>query len=57
MVNRVAAGGLQVRQYFHRYTEDALDLCDVLGSHAPGGKVKLDEVSKILVKLACTRFG
>jgi predicted PolB exonuclease-like 3'-5' exonuclease len=48
MVNRVAAEGLQVRQYFHRYTEDALDLCDVLGSYVPGGKVKLDEVSKIL---------
>ena len=25
MVNRVPAAGLQVRQYFHRYTEDALD--------------------------------
>ncbi len=48
MVNRVAAVGLQVRPYFHRYTEDALDLCDVLGSYVPGGKVKLDEVSKIL---------
>jgi predicted PolB exonuclease-like 3'-5' exonuclease len=48
MVNRVAAEGLQVRQYFHRYTEDALDLCDVLGSYVPGVKVKLDEVSKIL---------
>lgn len=48
MVNRVSAGGLQVRSYFHRYTEDALDLCDVLGSYVPGGKVKLDEVSKIL---------
>ena len=48
MVNWVAASGLQVRQYFHRYTEDALDLCDVLGSYVPGGKVKLDEVSKIL---------
>jgi 3'-5' exonuclease len=48
MVNRVAAEGLQVRQYFHRYTEDALDLCDVLGSYVPGGKVKLDEVTKIL---------
>jgi predicted PolB exonuclease-like 3'-5' exonuclease len=39
---------LQVRQYFHRYTEDALDLCDVLGSYVPGGKVKLDEVANIL---------
>jgi 3'-5' exonuclease len=49
MVNRISARGLQVRDYFHRYTEDALDLCDVLGSYVPGGKVKLDEVSKILV--------
>jgi predicted PolB exonuclease-like 3'-5' exonuclease len=48
MVNRISAGGLQVRQYFHRYTDDALDLCDVLGSYVPGGKVKLAEVSKIL---------
>ena len=38
----------KVRQYFHRYTHGALDLCDVLGSYVPGGKVKLDEVSKIL---------
>jgi 3'-5' exonuclease len=48
MVNRVAAEGLQVRQYFHRFTDDALDLCDVLGSYVPGVKVKLDEVTKIL---------
>jgi predicted PolB exonuclease-like 3'-5' exonuclease len=48
MVNRVSAEGLQVRQYFHRFTEDALDLCDVLGSYVPGVKVKLDEVTKIL---------
>ena len=46
MVNRIAAEGLEVRQYFHRYTEDALDLCDVLGSYVPGGRVKLDEVSQ-----------
>jgi predicted PolB exonuclease-like 3'-5' exonuclease len=48
MVNRIPAAGVQVRQYFHRYTEDALDLCDVLGSYVPGAKVKLDDVSKIL---------
>jgi len=48
MVNRISAAGLQVRPYFHRYTDDAVDLCDVLGSYVPGGKVKLDEVSKIL---------
>jgi predicted PolB exonuclease-like 3'-5' exonuclease len=48
MVNRVSAAGLQVRPYFHRYTDDALDLCDVLGSYVPGVRVKLDEVTKIL---------
>jgi 3'-5' exonuclease len=48
MVNRVSAGGLQVRQYFHRYTDDALDLCDALASYVPTAKVKLDEISKIL---------
>jgi 3'-5' exonuclease len=48
MVNRLAAVGLQVRPYFYRYSEDALDLCDVLGSFVPGAKVRLDEVSKIL---------
>jgi 3'-5' exonuclease len=48
MVNRVSAVGLQVRPYFHRYTEDALDLCDVFGSYSPGAKVKLDEICKIV---------
>ena len=48
MVNRVSGAGLQVRSYFHRYAEDALDLCDVLGAYVSGSKVKLDEVSKIL---------
>ena len=48
MVNRVSAAGLQARPYFNRYFDDALDLCDVLGSYASGAKVKLDEISKIL---------
>jgi predicted PolB exonuclease-like 3'-5' exonuclease len=48
MVNRVSAAGLQVRPYFHRFSEDALDLCDALGSFSPGARVKLDELSKIL---------
>jgi predicted PolB exonuclease-like 3'-5' exonuclease len=48
MVNRVSAAGLQVRPYFNRYYDDALDLCDVLGSYASQAKVKLDEISKIL---------
>ena len=30
MIHAVAAPGLTARPYFNRYTEDALDLCDVL---------------------------
>jgi 3'-5' exonuclease len=48
MVNRIPSPGLHVRPYFHRFTSDAVDLCDVLGSFTPGSKVKLDEVAKIL---------
>jgi predicted PolB exonuclease-like 3'-5' exonuclease len=48
MVNRILAAGLQVRPYFHRFSDDALDLCDALGSFSPGARVKLDEISKIL---------
>jgi predicted PolB exonuclease-like 3'-5' exonuclease len=47
MVNRVPAGGLQVRPYFHRYTEDALDLCDVLASYDHRARATLHEISKI----------
>jgi len=32
MVNGVSAPGLAMRAYFNRYTEDAVDLCDVLAS-------------------------
>jgi 3'-5' exonuclease len=32
MVNHVAAPGLALRPYLNRYTEDAIDLCDVLSS-------------------------
>ena len=38
MVHGVYAPGLCARSYFHRYTEDAVDLCDALSSFSPGGK-------------------
>ena len=38
MIHAVAAPGLTARPYFNRYTEDALDLCDVLSSFAPTRK-------------------
>ena len=56
MVNRISAGGLHVRPYFNRYTDDALDLCDVLGSYVPGAKAKLDEASKILGLTGAPRY-
>jgi Predicted 3'-5' exonuclease related to the exonuclease domain of PolB/Asparagine synthase len=34
--------------YYHRYTDDCVDLCDVLSSFSYGGKVKLDELSRIM---------
>jgi 3'-5' exonuclease len=38
MVHGVSAPGLSVRPNFHRYTEDAVDLCDVFSSFSPQGK-------------------
>ena len=48
MINRVPSAGLQVRPYFHRYTDDTLDLYEVLASYDARAKMKLDELSKIM---------
>jgi 3'-5' exonuclease len=48
MIHEVAAPGLAARPYFNRYTEDALDLCDVLASFGAQGKASLNELSKIM---------
>jgi 3'-5' exonuclease len=48
MVHGVSAPGLSVRPYFHRYTEDAIDLCDVFSSFSPQGKATLHEISRIM---------
>jgi 3'-5' exonuclease len=48
MINEVSAPGLSARPYFNRYSEDALDLCDVLSSFAPHTKASLNELSKIM---------
>src|SRR4051794_34180462 len=48
MINRVDAPGLSLRSYFHRYTEDALDLCDALASYGPNGKVSLNDLCRAL---------
>ena len=41
MTNSIAAPGLSARPYFNRYTDDAIDLCDVLSSFASQAKATL----------------
>jgi predicted PolB exonuclease-like 3'-5' exonuclease len=48
MLHRVPAPGLNRRPYFNRYSTDAIDLCDVLGSFGSSSKMKLDQLSRFL---------
>jgi predicted PolB exonuclease-like 3'-5' exonuclease len=48
MIHGVSASGLATHLYFNRYTEDAVDLCDILSSFAPHSKASLNELSKIM---------
>jgi predicted PolB exonuclease-like 3'-5' exonuclease len=48
MTHSIAALGLSARPYFNRYTEDAIDLCDVLSWFMPAGKVTLHELCKVM---------
>jgi predicted PolB exonuclease-like 3'-5' exonuclease len=41
MVHAIPAIGLTARSYFHRYSDDAIDLCDVLSSYSAQAKVSL----------------
>jgi len=48
MTHAIAAPGLSARPYFNRYTEDAIDLCDVLSSFSPQAKATLHEVCRVM---------
>jgi 3'-5' exonuclease len=48
MIHGMSAPGLSVRPYFNRYTEDAIDLCDVFSSFSPQGKATFHEISRIM---------
>jgi len=48
MVHGVTAPGLAARSYFNRYTEDAIDLCDVLSSFSSQGKASLHELCRVM---------
>jgi predicted PolB exonuclease-like 3'-5' exonuclease len=48
MVLGVSAPGLSARPYFNRYSEDAIDLCDVFSSFSPQGKASLHEINRVM---------
>jgi predicted PolB exonuclease-like 3'-5' exonuclease len=48
MTHRLPAVGLSARPYFKRYTEDAIDLCDVLSSFSSQGKASLHEICRVM---------
>jgi predicted PolB exonuclease-like 3'-5' exonuclease len=48
MIHSVSAPGMHQRSYYHRFTDDNVDLCDVLSSYSPSGKARLDEISRIM---------
>ena len=39
---------VSARPYFNRYTEDAIDLCDVLSSFSHGAKSTLHELCRVM---------
>jgi Predicted 3'-5' exonuclease related to the exonuclease domain of PolB len=43
-----ALSDLSLRPYFNRYTEDAIDLCDVLSSFSPHAKATLNELCRVM---------
>ena len=48
MAHGVAAPGFYARAYFHRYTDDAIDLCDVLSSFSSQAKATLHELCRVM---------
>jgi predicted PolB exonuclease-like 3'-5' exonuclease len=48
MVHAVPALGLSARPYFNRYSDDAIDLCDVLSSFSPQAKASLHELCRLI---------
>src|SRR5262249_28304418 len=48
MIQSIAAPGLSARPYFNRYTDDAIDLCDVLSSFSSQAKVALHELCRVM---------
>jgi predicted PolB exonuclease-like 3'-5' exonuclease len=48
MMHGIPAPGLLARPYFHRYSDCAVDLCDVLSSFGASAKLNLQELCKVM---------
>ena len=48
MLHRICAPGLEGRPYFKRFTDDAIDLCDMLSSFDSRSKMKLNDLCRAL---------
>jgi predicted PolB exonuclease-like 3'-5' exonuclease len=48
MIHAIPAIGLTARPYFHRYSQDAIDFCDVLSSFSSQAKVSLHELCRVM---------
>jgi 3'-5' exonuclease len=48
MVHKMTAPGLTTRNYFYRYTVDAVDLCDVLASYSSQARATLHEICRAM---------
>jgi predicted PolB exonuclease-like 3'-5' exonuclease len=48
LTHSVSAPGLSARPYFNRYSDDAIDLCDVLSSFSPQAKATLHEICRVM---------
>jgi predicted PolB exonuclease-like 3'-5' exonuclease len=47
LVHRVSCPGLSTLPYFHRYSQEAVDMCDVLSSYGKA-KATLHEISRVM---------
>jgi predicted PolB exonuclease-like 3'-5' exonuclease len=48
LTHAITAPGLSARPYFNRYSDDAIDLCDVLSSYNPQAKATLHEICRVM---------
>jgi hypothetical protein len=48
MFHSLAVHCLHKKKYFHRYSEDSVDICDMLSGYRSENKPKLDDLSRLM---------